>query len=116
MSWNHALQSRHVNYLVLVDIPMAQCIVTTQYELGFSIRNSTVTKICNNLQTKNLEFVIHFVIEGLRVDSGLTLVEAIALWKNLKKFKWLYSQPKKYLPRHVEVKFKVVDLDSSLDV
>ena len=46
---------------------------------------------------KNLEFVVCVAIEGMRVNCGSILVEAIALWKNSMKFKWLSCHPKEYI-------------------
>ena len=37
-------------------------------------------------------------MEDLRGDLDNILMEAIALWRNSTKFRWLFSLPHRYLP------------------
>lgn len=79
---DYTLQLKYVNLCVLVDIARVQYISTTQCEQAFSIQSCIKTKICNDLQTKNLECIICVAIEGMSVVCGFILIQAIALWKN----------------------------------
>lgn len=79
-------------------------------------QNFIKIKVCNNLQTKNLEFVVYVAIEDMRDDHGSILVKSIVLWKNSKKLRWLYSHPHKYLSRHVNLEDKDIDFYSYLNV
>ena len=85
--WNRTLQLKYANLYVLEDIARVHCVSTTQCEHALSIQNSNKTKLCNNLQTRNSRSIIHVAIEGRRLDGGFILVEAIAMWKNSRKFK-----------------------------
>lgn len=67
-----------------------------------------------NLQTKNLKSIVHVAIEGMCINRGSILVEAIALWKNSRFFRWLFPHPEKYLSRHVDLEGEGVDLDWTL--
>ena len=111
VSWNHTLQLKYANLRVLADIARVQCVSTAQCERAFSIQNCIKTKFRNNLQTKNLESVIRVAMEGMRVDRDSILVEAIALWKNSRKFRFLFSHPEKYLSGHVDLEGEDVDFD-----
>ena len=102
VSWNHALQLKYTNLRVLADIARVQCVSIVQCERAFSIQNCIKTKFCNKLQTKNLESIIRVAIEGMCVDREFILIEAISLWMNSRKFRWLFSHPEKYLSRHVD--------------
>jgi hypothetical protein len=68
------------------------------------------------LQTKNLESIVDVAIEGMCIDCGFIFIEAIALWKNSRKFRWLFSHLEKYLSKHLDLEGEGVDLDSDLDV
>ena len=39
-------------------------------------------------------------MEDLHGDLDNVLMEAIALWRNPTKFRWLFSHPQRYFPRH----------------
>lgn len=56
----------------------------------FRFKIALKTKFCNNLQTKNLESVVGVAMKGMYVDCGSILVETIALWKNSRKFRWIF--------------------------
>ena len=116
MSWNHTLQLKYANLRVLADIARVQCVSTAQCERAFSIQNSIKTKFRNNLQTKNLESIIRVAIEGMCIDRSSIFVGAIVLWKNSRKFRWLFSHPEKYLSRNVDLEGEGVDLDSELTI
>jgi len=111
VSWNHALQLKYTNLRVLAEIARVQCVSTVQCERAFSIQNCIKTKFRNKLQTKNLESIIRVAIEGMCADRECILIEAISLWKNSRKFRWLFSHPEKYLSAHLDREGEDVDFD-----
>jgi len=91
------LQEKYANILVLAKIAKCQCVSTTTCERAFSIQNVIKTKFRNRLNTKHLESVLRVAIEGPFEDFDHILVVVIELWRNLAKWRYLYSHPEKYL-------------------
>ena len=111
VSWNHTLQLKYANLRILADIARVQCVSTAQCERAFSIQNCIKTKFHNNLQSKNLESVIRLAMEGKLVNCDSILIEAIALWKNSRKFRFLFSHPERYLSGHESLECDDADFD-----
>ena len=86
VSLNSTLQLKYSNFLAIADIARIQCVSIAQCERAFSLLNCIKTKLCNRLQTKSLESIMHIALEGPTKDVDVFLVEAIALWKNSRKF------------------------------
>ena len=97
VSWNPTLQLKYSNLLAIADIARIQCVSTTQCERAFSVQNCIKTKFRNKLQTRSLESIMRIALEGPTNDVDVFLVEAIALWKNSRKFRYLFSNPSRYL-------------------
>ena len=53
--------------------------------------------LCNRMSTSNLESMMHVVIEGLDNDFDDILTSVLDLWKDVAKFRYLYSNPERYL-------------------
>jgi hypothetical protein len=49
------------------------------------------------MKTKNLDSIMRIAIEGPTSGFDNILMDAIALWKNSTKFRYLFIKPKKYL-------------------
>ena len=79
ISWYSTLQLKYSNLLAIANITHIQCVNTTQCERAFSDQNCIKTKFCNWLQTKNLEFVMHLVLEGPIDDTTHILTEVATL-------------------------------------
>ena len=97
VSWNPTLQLKYSNLLAIADIARIQCVSTAQCERAFSVQNCIKTKFRNRLQTRSLESIMRIALEGPADDVDVFLVEAIALWKNSRKFRYLFSNPARYL-------------------
>ena len=97
VSWNPTLQLKYSNLLAIADIARIQCVSTPQCERAFSVQNCIKTKFHNRLQTRSLESIMRIALEGPTNDVDVFLVEAIALWKNSRKFRYLFSNPGRYL-------------------
>ena len=95
--WNEPLQKSYANLLHLFEIARCQCISTTTCERAFSIQNVIKIRHRNHLNTKHLESIIKLGLEGPKENFDDILVEAIELGRNLAKWRYLYSNPKKYL-------------------
>ena len=52
-------------------------------------------------------------IKDLRGDLDNVLMEAIALWRNSTKFRWLFSHPQSYLSGRFPLEGEDVDFDSN---
>jgi hypothetical protein len=103
VSWNPTLQLQYSNLLAVADIARVQCVSTVQCEWGFSIQNCIKTKFRNRLQTKNLESVMRLALESsIWNDLDPILVEVASLWKNSTKFRYLFSNPQRYLLGHID--------------
>ena len=55
------------------------------------------TRHRNHLNTKHLESIMRLALEGRKENFDHMLVEAIELWGNLAKWRYLYSNLEKYL-------------------
>ena len=97
ISWNQLLRGKYENLRILADIARVQCVSTAQCERAFSIQNCIKTKTRNKLDTKHLECIMRVSMEDLCDDLDNVLMEAIALWRNSTKFRWLFSHPQRYL-------------------
>ena len=97
INWNQSLRGRYENLQILADIARVRCVSTAQCERAFSIQNCIKTKTLNKLDTKHLDCIMPVAMEDVRDDLDNVLMEAIALWRNSTKFRWLFSHPKKYL-------------------
>ena len=113
ISWNQSLRGKYENLRILARV---QCVSTAQCERAFSIENRIKTKTRNKLDTKHLECIMRVSMEDLCDDLDNVLMEAIALWRNSTKFKWLFSHPQTYLSgRHfpLESEDDTMDFDSN---
>ena len=97
VSWNATLQLKYSNFLIVANIARVQYVSTTQCERAFSVQNCINTKFHNQLQTKNLEFVMRLALESPVGDATHALMEVATLWTNSSKFRFLFSNPQKYL-------------------
>jgi len=55
------------------------------------------SKFRNKLGTENLDRLLRIALEGPKEGAEVVLIEAMALWKNSTKFKYLFSNPQLYL-------------------
>jgi hypothetical protein len=97
ITWNHTLNVKYENLLVLAEIARVQCISTASCERVFLVQNCIKTKQKNRMLTKNLESVLRVVLEGPIEDYFDIINEAIGIWKNNTKFRYLFSHPERYL-------------------
>ena len=51
------------------------------------------SKFRNKLGTKNLDSLLRIALEGPKEGAKGILIEAVALWKNSTKFRYLFSNP-----------------------
>ena len=66
ITWNHALQARYPNLLILVELAHVQCISTVTCERAFSVQILIKTKIKNRLGTKNIEAMLRIAFGRAR--------------------------------------------------
>jgi hypothetical protein len=97
ITWNYTLKVKYKNLLVVTEIARVQCISTASCERAFSVQNCITTKQRNKMLTKNLESVLRVALVGPIKDYHEIIDEAIELWKNNTKFKYLFSHPERYL-------------------
>jgi len=97
ITWNHTLKIKYENLLVLAEIARVQCISTASCERAFSVQNCIKTKQRNRMLIKNLESVLRVALEGPIEDYFDIINEAIGIWKNNTKFRYLFSHPERYL-------------------
>jgi len=90
---NPTLQLKYENLLVLAEIARIQCISTTTCERAFFIQNMIKSKFRNKLGTKNLDSLLRSALKGPKESAKVVLIEAVALWKNSTKFRYLFSNP-----------------------
>lgn len=100
ISWNSSLQVKYSNLLILAEIASVQCVSTASCERAFSVQNCIKSKFRNRLKTQHLECVMRIALEGPQEGCDSLLLDAIGLWKNTTKFRYLYSDPEKYLIDH----------------
>ena len=58
ITWNHALQARYPNLLILVELAHVQCVSRATCEHAFSKQNLIETKVGIMLGGKNLEAML----------------------------------------------------------
>ena len=82
ITWNHALQARYPNLLVLVELAHVQCDTRAMCERAFSVQNLIKTTVRNMLGNKNLEAMVRIALEG--PDEGVDdiISDGVPLWKN----------------------------------
>jgi hypothetical protein len=64
ITWNHALQARYPNLLILTELAHVQCVSTTTCERAFSVQKLIKTKVRNRLGNKNLDAMLRIALEG----------------------------------------------------
>ena len=97
ITWNEPLQKSYTNLLQLSEIARCQCVSIAICERAFSVQNVIKTRHRNHLNTKHLESIMRLALEGPKENFDHMLVEAIELWRNSAKWRYLYSNPEKYL-------------------
>ena len=93
ITWNEPLQKSYANLLQLSEIVRCQCVSTSTCERAFSLQTVIKTSHRNHLNTKHLESIMRLALEGLKENFDYILVEAIELWRNSAKWRYLYSNP-----------------------
>lgn len=97
VTWNDTLKRKYENLVILAEIARVQCVSTASCERAFSVQNCIKTKHRNRMLTKNLESVLRIAIEGPVQGCHDIFSEAIGIWKNTTKFRYLFTHPEKYL-------------------
>jgi hypothetical protein len=64
ITWNHVLQTRYPNLLILAELAHVQCVSTAACERTFSVHNLIKTKVTNRLGSKNLDAMLRIALEG----------------------------------------------------
>jgi hypothetical protein len=64
ITWNHALQARYPNLLILAKLAHVQCVSTMICERAFNVHNLIKTKVRNKLGNKNLDAMLRIALEG----------------------------------------------------
>jgi hypothetical protein len=64
ITWNHALQARYLNLLILAELAHVQCVSTMTCERAFSVQKLIKTKVRNRLGSKNLNAMLRIALEG----------------------------------------------------
>ena len=82
---------------MLGEIARVQCVTTATCERAFSIQNVIKTKFRNRLGTQNLNSLLRIALEGPSESADSLLIEAVGLWKNSTKFRYLFSNLQMYL-------------------
>jgi Domain of unknown function (DUF4371)/hAT family C-terminal dimerisation region len=106
IAWSASLKLKYPNLLTLAEIARCQCVSTATCERAFSVQNGIKQKFRNRMTTSNLDSVMRVAMEGSAKDFDLVLVDAITLWKNARKFRYLFTNPEKYLTGGVEDSFE----------
>ena len=81
--------------LILAEIAKCQCVSTATCERAFSVQNTIKQKLRNRMSTSNLESMMRVAIEGPNNDFDDILTSALDLWKDVAKFRYLYSNPER---------------------
>jgi hypothetical protein len=97
ISWSPSLKVKYSNLLILAEIAKCQCVSTATCERAFSVQNTIKQKLRNRMSTSNLESMMRVAIEGPDNDFDDILTSALDLWKDAAKFRYLYSNPERYL-------------------
>jgi len=74
-----------------------QCVSTTTCERAFSVQNLIKTRVRNKLGSKNLEAMLRIALEGLDEEVDDIINDAIPIWKNDTKHRFLFANPSSYL-------------------
>jgi hypothetical protein len=72
-------------------------VTTATCERAFSAQNVIKQNLHNRMSTSNVESMMCVAIEGPYNDFDDILTSALDLWKDDAKFRYLYSNPKRYL-------------------
>ena len=97
ITWNHALQARNSNLLILAELAHVQCVSTTTCERASSVQNLIKTKVRNRLGSKSLDAMLRIALEGPYEEVDDIIGDAIPLWKKGSKYCFLYANPFSYL-------------------
>ena len=97
ISWSPSLKVKYSNLLILAEIAKCQRVSTTTCERAFSVQNTIKQKLRNRMSKSNLESMMCVAIEGPNNDFDDILTSALDLWKDAAKFRYLYSNPQRYL-------------------
>ena len=97
ITWNHALQARYPNLLILAELAHVQCVSTATCERAFSVQNLIKTKVRNRLGSRNLDAMLRIALEGPDEEVDDIICDAIPLWKKDSKYRFLYANPSSYL-------------------
>jgi hypothetical protein len=120
ITWNHALQARYPNLLILAELAHVQCVSTATCERAFSVQKLIKTKVRNRLGSKNLDAMLRIALEGPDEEVDDIIGDTIPLWKKDSTYRFLYVNPSSYLnsPNIVSVSdvsssFGVIDTNSN---
>ena len=91
------LKVKYSNLLILVEIAKCQCVSTATCERVFYVQNTIKRIFCNRMATSNLKSMMRVAIEGPNNDFDDILTSALDLWKDDANFRYLYSNPERYL-------------------
>jgi hypothetical protein len=58
ITWNHALQARYPNLIILAELAHVDCVSTAIYERAFGVHNLIKTRVGNMWGSKNLEAML----------------------------------------------------------
>jgi len=98
ITWNHALQARYPNLLILATLAHVQCVSTATCERAFSVQNLIKTKVRNRLGSRNLDAMLRIALEGPDEEvDDIICDDAIPLWRKDSKYRFLYANPSSYL-------------------
>jgi hypothetical protein len=84
ITWNHALQARYPNLLILAELAHVQCVSTTTCECAFSVQKLIKTKVRIRLGSKNLDAMLRIALEEPNEEVDDIIGDAILLWKDIK--------------------------------
>ena len=86
ITWNHALQARYPNLLILVELAHVQSVSKVTSEHASRKQNLIKTKVGNMVGNKNLEGMLWIALEG--PDEGVDDIvsDVVPLWKNDSKY------------------------------
>ena len=97
ITWNHSLQTRYPNLLVIADLARVQCVSTSTCERAFSVQNLIKTRMRNILGSENLKAMLRIALEGPDEDFDNIIEEVIPLWKIVTKYRFVYANPSHYV-------------------
>jgi hypothetical protein len=66
-------------------------------ERAFSVQKLIKTKVRNKLGSKNLDAMLQIALEGPDEEVDDIIGDAIPLWNNDSKYRFLYANPSSYL-------------------